>query len=129
MDGKKSGFTILELIVVMLIIAILSGLGAKGYSLARRQAKEGQAKADLENLRIGLEEFRIEFDRYPQQQSAGQIPRLDFLTNAVEGIEVLDPWGNPYQYVCTNRYLYSIWSEGQDVGEDNDNINPARIGY
>ena len=129
MKGHKGGFTILELLVVMLIIAILAGLGVKGYSLARRQAKESRAMAEIEKLRSALEEFRVEFGRYPSQSLAGEIPELDFITNAVEGIELLDPWGNPYQYVCTNRFLYSIWSEGQDATDDNDNINPAKTGY
>jgi general secretion pathway protein G len=132
MIGAKQGFTLLELLVVMAIIAILAGLGAKGYSLARRQAKEGQAKADIEKLRTALNEYRVEFGRYPQQQYPAELSRLveiNDLTNLVEDIELIDPWGNPYQYVCTNRFLYSIWSEGQDTETGKDNINPSRAGY
>lgn len=129
MIRKKSGFTLLELLAVITIIAILAGLGAKGYSLARRQAKEGRAKAEIEKLRTALEEFRVEFGHYPEQLSAGEIPNLDQLTILVEGIEALDPWGNPYQYVCTNRFIYRIWSTGQGVDDDHDDINPSGAGY
>ena len=122
MRGKKNGFTLLELLAVMAIIAILAGLGAKGYSLARRQAKESRAKAEIEILRTALEEYRVEFGRYPQQDNEGNLPNLDFITNAVEGVELRDPWGNSYQYSCTNRFIYSIWSEGQRADTEEDNI-------
>jgi general secretion pathway protein G len=126
--GEKRGFTFLELLAVMAIIAILAGFGAKGYSLARRQAKESRAKAEIEILRTALNEYRVEYGRYPRQDSPGTLPDLDTLTNAVEGVVLIDPWGNPYQYICTNRFLYSIWSDGQGEGTDDD-INPARAGY
>ncbi len=129
MTGRKNGFTILELLGVMAIIAILTGLGVKGYSLARRQAKESRAKADIEKIRLALDEFRVEFGRYPEQSEAAPPPRLDFLTNAVEGLELIDPWGESYRYVCTNRFLYRIWSEGQDADSDADNIEPSKAGY
>ena len=122
MRGIKSGFTLIELLAVMAIIAILAGLGAKGYSLARRQTQESRAKAELEILRAALEEYRIEFGRYPQQNTAGNLPNLDIITNAVEGVELRDPWGAPYQYLCTNRFFYSIWSEGQNADTEADNI-------
>jgi len=129
MAGRKSGVTLLELLVVMAILAILAGLGVKGYTFARRQAKEALAKSEIEKLRNALEEFRVQFGRYPQQETPGGIPRLDDLTNAVDDVELTDPWGRPYQYVCTDRFLYSIWSEGQDVQEDSDNIDPSKPGY
>jgi type II secretory pathway pseudopilin PulG len=114
----------MELLAVIAIIAILSGLGAKGYSLARRQAKESRAKADIEKLRAALVEYRIEFGAYPTDLS-----NTDFLTHAVEGIEFNDPWGRAYQYECTNRFLYRIWSDGQDDESAADNIEPSNAGY
>ncbi len=117
MRRKKRGFTLLELLAVMAIIAILSGLGTKGYNLARRQTKETRAKAELEIIRAALEEYRVEFGRYPKSNKAENLPNLAFITHAVEGVELRDPWGNPYQYSCTNRFFYRIWSEGQRAGE------------
>lgn len=124
MVGKKRGFTILELLAVMAIIAILAGLGARGYSLAKRQAKESRAKAGIEKLRNLLNEYRVEYGRYPASLSD-----IGPLTNSVEGIEWTDPWSNDYQYLCTNRFLYRIWSEGQDAATDDDNIDPSKPGY
>lgn len=129
MPETKRGFTLLELLAVMAIIVLLAGLGAKGYRLARRQAKEGRAMAELETLRNALNEYRVEFGRYPRQDPADgfrALPEIGFLTNAVEGAVLEDPWGEPYRYVCTNRFLYTLWSVGQDGSDGTeDDIGPS----
>ena len=136
MGEKKRGFTILELLVVMAIIAILAGLGARGYNLAKRKAKESRAKADIEKLRTILNEYRVEFGDYPESEaevSFRDLGEIRFLTNAVEGVALVDPWGSEYQYQRSsgpqNRFLYRIWSEGQDTEIDDDNIDPSKPGY
>ena len=137
MNGTRRGFTILELLAVMAIIAILAALGAKGYRLARRQAKESQAKAEIEKLRAALNEYRVEYGGYPRFSGtfSGLVDSLDpvrqgVLTNAVEGIRYTDPWGGDYGYSYSNRFLYSILSAGQDaVAGTEDDIDPSKPGY
>ncbi len=137
MIGKKrDGFTLLELLVVMAIIAILAGLGAKGYRLAKRTAKESRAKAEIEKIRTALEEYRVEYGAYPVQDSGGSfggLAEIGDLTNAVEGVQLTDPWGNAYQYQrsagAQNRFLYRIWSMGQDPDSAVDDIYPSNAGY
>jgi general secretion pathway protein G len=136
MGETKRGFTILELLAVMAILAILAGLGAKGYNAAKRKTKESRAKVDIEKLRTALNEYRVEFGSYPAQDPArpfGNLSDINFLTNAVEGVSLVDPWGNYYQYYCDsdsqNRFLYRIWSGGQDPESDDDNIDPSKPGY
>lgn len=55
------------------------------------------------------------------------------LSNTVEGVEFVDPWGRPYQYRhaegSQNRFLYSVWSQGQDPEKDSDDIAPSKPGY
>jgi general secretion pathway protein G len=136
MVNKKQGFTLLELLVVMAIIALLAGLGSRGYSLSRRKARESRAKADIEKLRNALMEYRVEFGAYPVADSDtdfGRLGEIGYLTNAVEGVSLIDPWGRPYQYRRSagsqHRFLYSIWSEGQNSETDDDNIDPSKAGY
>ncbi len=125
MIGTRSGFTLLELLVVIAIIALLSGLGAKGYALARRQAKEARASTEIELLRTALNEYRVEYGSYPEQANADSFQSLEkigWLTNAIESIALIDPWGRAYQYQSNNRFQYRIWSEGQDPNTATDNI-------
>lgn len=127
--GRSSGFTLIELLAVMAIIGILVGIGFKGYRLAQRQAKEAQAMADLEKLRLALDEYRVEFGTYPGQVAVAAVPRQDFLSECVEGLQWADPWGNAYLYVCTNRFRYRLWSTGQNPELDGDNIESSKSGY
>ncbi|MDZ8119322.1 type II secretion system protein GspG [Pontiella agarivorans] len=124
----SGGFTLLELLVVLLIIGILISLGTGGYSLARRSAKEGQAKADIELLRNALEEYRVEYGSYPP--SVGPVAVVtNVLSPFVNGdLQSVDPWGRPYLY-STNRFGYSVFSQGIDPEDDADNIDPSRAGY
>lgn len=127
----SSGFTLLELLAVIAIVALLIGIGVKGYSLAQRSAKEALALADLEKLGLALNEHRVEFGRYPEQETAGPVPRLDFFSETVEDLQWIDPWGGAYQYLClaTNRFVYRLWSTGQDPEYDGDNIESSTSGY
>ncbi len=131
MVGQKNGFTILELLAVLAIIAILAGIGFGGYRLASSEAKNGRAAAEIEKLRSALEEFRVEYGRYPVSAGTNSIAKLIsalspeqamLLTSSVEGLEFLDPWGNAYQYLCNDRFSYSLWSDGLDLIDTGGNI-------
>lgn len=132
------GFTLLELLVVMLIIGILAGLGVGGYRLARRSALEGRAKADIELLRTAFAEYRVEYGAYPDtpadtiESLLSTLPAAQraLLEQSVAGdLVVIDPWGRPYGYAFSNRFHYAIWSEGVSESTTADDINPARQGY
>jgi type II secretion system protein G len=112
---------------VLVVVAILIGLGAKGYRFAQRQAKESRAAAEIGILCNALAEYRVEYGRYPEQMAAdglSALPELDELKRLAEGVVPVDPWGNEYQYVCSNRFLYSVWSTGQDALNSEDDVNP-----
>ena len=62
---KRGGFTLVELLVVMTIIAILLGLGLVSYQGAHKSARDGRRKADLEEIRSALEMYRADESSYP----------------------------------------------------------------
>ncbi|WP_372808820.1 type II secretion system protein GspG [Pontiella sp.] len=129
--GRRRGFTLLELLAVLVVVAVLIGLGAKGYRFAQRQAKESCALAEIGIFGNALNEYRAEYGRYPEQTTAdgvSALPELDELKRLAEGVVPVDPWGNEYQYVCTNRFLYRIWSKGQDAINAEDDISPFNPG-
>jgi len=65
MIGKKSGFTLIELLVVISIIGILLGLSIFGLQGARQSSRDARRKADLEQIRSGLEIYKADCDSYP----------------------------------------------------------------
>jgi prepilin-type N-terminal cleavage/methylation domain-containing protein len=54
---KKSGFTLLELLVVISIIGILIALGSVAFSTAQRRGRDARRRADIENIQKGFEQY------------------------------------------------------------------------
>ncbi len=130
---KSSGFTLLELLVVMVIIGMLvSYVGPKYFS----QVGKSQVKtvlAQIDGLEKALDTYRLEVGHYPttEQGLAALItapanePKWNgpYLKKAVPP----DPWGNPYVYKSPGEHgeidLMSYGSDGQsggDTGETKD---------
>lgn len=128
--NSQKGFTLLELLGVIAIIAILIGLGAKGYNLASRQSKESRARAELETWRLALDEYRVEYGGYPNPEPPETVRVADVLPEGlVDGVRETDPWGRDYLYFSTNRFRYTLWSVGHDPEYDGDNITSEKAGY
>ena len=64
MKNLKSGFTLVELLVVISIIGILIGLSVFGLQGARESSRDAKRKADLEQIRSGLEIFKADCNKY-----------------------------------------------------------------
>ena len=62
----KKGFTIVELLTVMAVIAILIGLLVPALSMVKEYSKEIEQKAQFHSLEVGLELFKTEFGMYPE---------------------------------------------------------------
>jgi len=65
MKNKQKGFTLIELLVAMTIVSILMGLALVSYQGAKKTARDGKRKADLEQIRSALEMCRADTGSYP----------------------------------------------------------------
>ncbi len=124
----RSGFTIVELLAVVMIMAILGAivLGIAGY--ASRRASDAGARADLNQLRSALTEYQVRHGTYPMENIESRpqweeiAPVLTNLTEAPLSFE--DPWGNTYQYRAMRRpgettgrvMSFDLWSWGPSGG-------------
>ncbi len=69
----QRGFTLIELLTVMMIIAILAGLALVSYQGARKSARDGKRKADLEQIRSALEMCYSDDNQYPNFSFGGSL--------------------------------------------------------
>lgn len=128
------GFTLLEMIVVLVIIGLIMGLvGPRLFSQADR-AKVQTAETQIRMLRGSLETMRLDIGRLPSQEESllllTERPGDPALVQRWQGPYLedgvpRDPWGNAYQYAPRpsghhSFTLYSLGADGQPGGEGHD---------
>lgn len=120
---RKNGFTLIELMVVIVIIGLLGTVVVLNVLPSQDRATVTKAQADIATLTQAAEMYRLDNNRYPD---AGQ--GLQALVNPTNRTQPYirnlpdDPWGNPYQYANPGRNggidIYSYGSDGAPGGED-----------
>lgn len=121
------GFTLLELLVVMVIIGLLAGYVGPRFFSQIGKSEVSTAKAQIDAFGKALDQYRLDVGRYPSTEQG-----LDALVVAPGGearwqgpylrkAPPLDPWGNPYRYRQPGEHgeydIYSYGTDGQPGGE------------
>ena len=125
------GFTLIELMVVLVIIGVLAALIVPNVLDRADDARVTAARTDVNNLMQSLKLYRLDNQRYPTAEQGLQAlvskptaspvppnwkPYLEKLPN--------DPWGRPYQYVNPGVRgegdVFSFGADGQSGGEGRD---------
>ena len=130
---KAGGFTLLEVMVVVVILSILAALIVPKIIGRPDEARVVAARQDIASLMQALKLYRLDNQRYPTteqglQALAGRPTAAPLPPNWKEGgyIERLprDPWGNPYQYLNPGLRgeidVFSFGADGAPGGEGND---------
>ncbi|WDE00516.1 type II secretion system major pseudopilin GspG [Thalassomonas actiniarum] len=114
---KNRGFTMIELLIVIVILGLLASLVAPKFFSQLSTAERGIAAAQMNAFETALDTYRLDLGAYPaklEDLRSGEQPRWDgpYLPKDVP----LDPWGNPYVYTTPgeNNAPYSIMSYGAD---------------
>lgn len=118
---NQRGFTLLELLVVMVIIGLLAGYVGPKYFSQIGKSEVKAARAQLDALGKALDQFRLDTGHYPstEQGLATLVERPaneakwagPYLTKAVP----LDPWGHPYVFIAPGEHGdYDLLSYGKD---------------
>ncbi|WP_281279046.1 type II secretion system major pseudopilin GspG [Pigmentiphaga humi] len=127
---RQSGFTLIEIMVVVVILGILAALVVPRVLDRPDQARAVAARQDVSGIMQALKLYRLDNGRYPtteqglralvERPATGQAP-----ANWKQYLDKLpaDPWGNPYQYLNpgvhgTDIDVFSLGADGQAGGEN-----------
>jgi len=126
----RRGFTLVELLVVLVILTLLAGLVGPRFLNQLGGAKSKTAAVQIADLEKGLDLFKLDVGRYPSTEEG-----LAALVKAPSGVaswngpyvkgEIpLDPWGRPYRYTAQGGKveIVSLGADGAPggTGEDAD---------
>ena len=120
---QSRGFTLLELLVVIVIIGLLAGYVAPRYFSQVGKSEIQVAKAQIDSLEKALDQYRLDKRRYPSTEEGLEAVR-PYLKKAVPN----DPWGRPYVYHAPGQNGdFEVFSYGRD-GKAGGNGEDADIG-
>ena len=124
--ASEAGFTLMEMLVVIAIISMLSGLLLSGVVVARRRAVGRRALLQLVRIAVACEAYGIDFGDYPPgdgEEGSGSMLYIALATNRMNGPyltgltkkelvdldfdgvkEIVDPWQQPIRYMHHSHY-------------------------
>jgi general secretion pathway protein G len=131
-DAKR-GFTLVELMAVLLIIAMLAGIAVKNFMGTTDKAKVTTTKATLRTLHEAVNMFKLDTGRYPSEE-AGLLELVEMPTDVegwapggyLESTEVpRDAWKNEFVYMLNPEsgkpfVIISYGADGEEGGEGYD---------
>lgn len=129
----EEGFTLVELMVVVVIIGLLASVVVLNVLPSQDRAMVEKARADIGRMEQALEMFRLDMGRYPTTEEGleslvdapadarleARYPEGGYINRLPE-----DPWGGDYQYLFpgeNGRFdVYTLGADGQTGGEGNN---------
>jgi general secretion pathway protein G len=129
---RQKGFTLIEIMVVVVIIGLLATLILPRVLGRQDEAFVAKAKSDIRALSSAMKLYRLDNFNYPSTEQGlealmkrpdGDPPAKNWKSGGY--IEALprDPWGNPYQYLSPGeRMEFDLWSQGSDGRPGGDGV-------
>lgn len=127
---RNDGFTLIEIMVVLIIIGLLAGIVVPKLMGRTEEAKRTKTAVQIKNLQSALDLYRLDSGVYPstdqglqalvEKPAVGEIPNNWKEGGYIDKIPK-DPWGNNYVYISPGVHgdydLYSYGADGEEGGE------------
>lgn len=110
---RNSGFSLIELIVVMTIIMVITVVGLVSFSGTNQRARDGRRVSDLEKIRIALEVYRQQIGSYPVTNGNPTTALSDLVPNYIQTVPV-DPKTDRRYYYDGSLYSYMLYAAMED---------------
>jgi len=128
---KQSGFTLMEILIVVVILSILAVAVVPQFLDAPDKARQARALADVKNIETALSMYKLDNFQYPStsqglqalvQKPSGNPEAKNWKPGGYLKQLPNDPWGNPYQYLNPGSHsdidIYSLGADGQPGGDE-----------
>jgi general secretion pathway protein G len=129
MRPRSRGFTLVEILIVVIILGILAAIVVPKFAGRTEQARQTAARSQIATFGTALDAFEVDNGYYPKGRN-GLLELVEQPRDAqswrgpyLKGEVPVDPWGNPYSYECPGRHNvsgYDILSMGLDGREGGD---------
>ena len=104
--AKRAGFTLVEVLTVIAIIALLAALILGLASNAQKKAARSKAEAEIAQWESVLTQYQMKYGQMPLKLAT--LTNESFCTITATN----DPWGAPYQYERSSPATFYLWSTG-----------------
>ncbi|WP_192497275.1 type II secretion system major pseudopilin GspG [Vreelandella utahensis] len=131
--NRSGGFTLIEIMVVMVILGLLVALVAPNIMGRGDEARVTAAEAQLRNISSALDLYRLDNSHYPSteqglealvEKPTGSPEPSNWNPEGYMNAIPKDPWGNEYQYVQPgSEGPYDLYSYGADGREGGEGVN------
>lgn len=115
--AAKNGFTLIELMVVVIIIAALAGMVLPRVLPASEEAKKKIALGDMAGISMAVNMYRLHTGGYPASLAVLLEPSPNYNNEPFLDSPPTDPWGEAYQYAYPGKqssYGFDVFSMGPD---------------
>ena len=119
----RRGFTLLELMVVVMILVVLAGVAVPTYMHYQEEAKVKAAYANCETLSKAAQAYQVENGVFPPSLEALTVQQPGGKAPLLEPRYLIDPWGKPYAYAAQGHLaaygkpdVYTTDTSGRTIG-------------
>lgn len=110
--GRRSAFTLMEMLIVVAIIVALAGMGGFFFMGQLTQSKIGTAKGQAKILKNAITTYSVQNGDYPSElkqllEATDHGPKILDDQRAI-----IDPWGREYKFIVEPDGTVQVWSEG-----------------